>query len=47
LSRTHDFAAVKMIAVFLGIHLGVDDDAEGNTGVFQETETRVNKYVCF
>jgi hypothetical protein len=27
----HDFAAVKTIAVFLGIHLGVDDDAEGNT----------------
>lgn len=27
----HDFAAVKTIAVFLGIHLGVDDDAEGVT----------------
>ena len=27
----HDFAAVKTIAVFLGIHLGVDDHAEGNT----------------
>ena len=27
----HDFAAVKTIAVFLGIHLGVDDDGEGNT----------------
>ena len=27
----HDFAAVKTIAVFLGVHLGVDDDAEGNT----------------
>ena len=27
----HDFAAVKTIAVFLGIHLGVDDGDEGNT----------------
>lgn len=26
-----DFAAVKGIAVFLGIHLGVDDDNEGNS----------------
>ncbi|KZT41751.1 hypothetical protein SISSUDRAFT_241299 [Sistotremastrum suecicum HHB10207 ss-3] len=25
---THDFAAVKTIAAFLGIHLGVDDDGE-------------------
>lgn len=28
---TGDFAAVKGIATFLGIHLGVDDDAEGTT----------------
>ena len=28
---TGDFAAVKGIAAFLGIHLGVDDDAEGTT----------------
>jgi SNF2-related domain len=27
----HDFAAVKTIAVFLGIHLGVDDTEEGKT----------------
>jgi hypothetical protein len=28
---TSDFASVKGIATFLGIHLGVDDDAEGTT----------------
>jgi hypothetical protein len=27
----HDFAAVKTIAAFLNIHLGVDDDGEGQS----------------
>jgi hypothetical protein len=27
----HDFAALKTIAAFLGIHLGVDDDGEGQS----------------
>ncbi|KAF7370517.1 Helicase C-terminal domain-containing protein [Mycena sanguinolenta] len=27
----HDFAALKTISAFLGIHLGVDDDGEGNS----------------
>jgi hypothetical protein len=28
---THDFAALKTISQFLNIHLGVDDDGEGNS----------------
>ena len=35
---TGDFASVKGIATFLGIHLGVDDDAEGTT---EEVKSRI------
>lgn len=35
---TGDFASVKGIATFLGIHLGVDDDAEGST---EEVKSRI------
>jgi hypothetical protein len=35
---TGDFASVKGIASFLGIHLGIDDDAEGST---EEVKSRV------
>ncbi|KAG8830660.1 hypothetical protein FRC17_004520 [Serendipita sp. 399] len=35
---TSNFASVKGIALFLGIHLGVDDDAEGST---EEVKTRI------
>jgi hypothetical protein len=27
----HDFAALKTISAFLGLHLGVDDDGEGQS----------------
>ncbi|KAH7343761.1 hypothetical protein B0J17DRAFT_713921 [Rhizoctonia solani] len=32
----HDFAAVKTIAVFLGLHLGVDDDSIGTSAVVKK-----------
>lgn len=35
---TGDFASVKGIAAFLGLHLGVDDDAEGTT---EEVKSRI------
>lgn len=35
---TGDFASVKGIAAFLGIHLGIDDDAEGST---EEVKSRI------
>ncbi|CAE6412947.1 unnamed protein product [Rhizoctonia solani] len=32
----HDFAAVKTIAVFLGLHLGIDDDSIGNSALVKK-----------
>lgn len=39
----HDFAALKTIAAFLNLHLGVDDDGEGQS---QEVKKRRREQTC-
>ena len=39
----HDFAALKTIAAFLNIHLGVDDDGEGQSA---EVKKRRREQTC-
>lgn len=47
----HDFAAVKTIAVFLGIHLGIDDDSIGSSSLAKKRrKERTGAYMrslCF
>ncbi|KAK9448197.1 uncharacterized protein V1518DRAFT_419949 [Limtongia smithiae] len=46
----HDFASVKTIASFMGIHLGVDDDGEGDSETVKrrkKEQTAVEKFHSF
>ncbi|PBK69223.1 hypothetical protein ARMSODRAFT_913635 [Armillaria solidipes] len=46
----HDFAALKTIAAFLNIHLGVDDDGEGQSAEVKKRrreQTEVEKFHSF
>lgn len=41
---THDFAALKTIAAFMNIHLGVDDDGEGKLIVKKRQREQTSEY---
>lgn len=44
----HDFAAVKTIAKFLDVHLGVDDDGEGTSAaVKKRIREQTGKHSCY